>query len=127
MKKKVFEFVDVDKDTPIQELSFKDSLRVVIKKLTYNPEQELEAEDAADYEYLRLKANLLKFFRIALTPLREGKRRQVLTKVPSVYAPVIEEVINSPKLKTYYSITATYPKSDFRTKFDYIVEVKIRQ
>lgn len=127
MKKKVFEFVDVDANTPIQELSFIDSLRVLIKKITYNPEQELDAEDTADFEYLRLKANLLKFFRIALTPLRNGEKQEGTFKVPSVYTPVIEEVMNSPKLKTYYSITATYPKSDYTLKFDYIVEVKKRK
>lgn len=121
--KKIFEFIDVDKNTPIQELGFFDTVKILIKKMTENPED--EAEDIVDIEYLTLKANLIKFFKEAIKPIRRGEHKNVQLRVPSLYKSVIEEVINIPKFKRYWHIRVTAPKT-FLEKFDYTVYIEVR-
>ena len=59
--KKLFSFIEVTDDTPIQKLSFLEQLRVFVKRITNSDKEQLKAESAETVYILQLKANLLEF------------------------------------------------------------------
>ena len=125
--KKVFEYVVVDKDTQIHTLSILDQIRVLLKKLLYNPEHELDIEGAYTESYLTLKADLLEVFYKATEPIRMGQHKKVRLQISSEFKPVIKEVISSPKLKRSYHIKVSYPNTDYDVKFFYQVDMEVRE
>lgn len=59
--KKLFSFIAVDDNTPIQKLTFSEQLRVLIQRMTNESKEQLKADDAETVYQLQLKANLLEF------------------------------------------------------------------
>lgn len=126
-KKKVFEYVELDKNTRIQKLSILDQIRILIKRITYNPEHELDIDETLSETYMQLKADLFDLFYKASEPIRKGIHRTVRLKVSSEFKPVISEVINSPRLKKHYKIAVSYPDIDYNVKFFYQVDMEVRK
>ena len=55
-KRKLFSYIEVDDNTPIQKLGVMDQLRVLIRKMGQDDASELIAEDAVTQNVRRLKA-----------------------------------------------------------------------
>lgn len=124
--KKLFSFIEVDENTPIQKLSVMDQIRVVIKKMTHDDAAELMAADAVTQQQLRLKADLVGFLDQCLAPIREGKHRAVSISLSNEFDPVIDEVFNSRRIANYYDVTITRPDIDFDVKYNMRVDMVVK-
>lgn len=125
--KKLYTFIDVDDKTPVQKLSIADQLRVILKKLTEDPANELKTEDAVTQEYLTLKANLSDFIEKAVTPIKKGKRSSVVMEISNIFDPVLKEVLDSPRIRKYYTVRVARPKIDYDIPFDILVELTVKR
>lgn len=126
-KKKLFSFIDVDENTPIQKLSVMDQIRVIIKKMSHDDAEELRAEDAVTQNLLHLKADLLGFLDKSLEPLRQGKKRAVSLSIPNLYDPVLDEVLQSSKIANFYDVTITRPDIEYDIKYNIRVDLVIKE
>lgn len=122
-KKKLFSYVEVDDNTPIQKLSVKDQLRVLLQRLTQSDSDELKSEDAVTIEQLTLKANLLDFISRATEPIRQGKHRKVTMSISSNFNPVLQEVLESSSIVSYYNIEVNRP--DIMYDIPHMITVKL--
>lgn len=125
--KKLYTFIDVDDKTPVQKLSIADQLRVILKKLTEDPANELKTEDAVTQEYLTLKANLSDFIEKSVTPIKKGKRSSVVMEISNIFDPVLKEVLDSPRIRKYYDVRIARPKIDYDIPFDILVELTVKR
>jgi len=121
--KKLFSFVEVDDNTPIQKLSLSDQLRVLIKKLTDDEKEQLRADDAETVYQLQLKANLLEFFHKATEKVRQGEHKSVTMAVSSKFLPVLDEVLESSSIATYYKVSTFKPEIEY--DIDYFIRVTL--
>lgn len=121
--KKLFSFVEVDANTPIQKLSVLDQFRVLIKKMANDDAAELKADDAVTQNLLHLKADLIGFLDTAVEPIRQGKKFAVSVAVSSDFEPVLQEVLNSSKFKNYYEITVSKPDIEFDVTYQIRVDL----
>ena len=124
--KKLFSFIEVDENTPIQKLSVMDQLRVLIKKMTADDSAELMAEDAVTLNLLRLKADLTGLLDKALEPIRQGKRRAVSISLSNEFDPVLDEVINSPNISNYYYVDVTRPDIEYDIPYKIRLDLEVR-
>lgn len=124
--KKLFSFVEVDENTPIQKLSVMDQFRVLIKKMTADDAAELMAEDAVTLNLLRLKADLIGLLDEALEPIRQGKRRAVSISLSNEFDPVLDEVINSPNISNYYYVDVTRPDIEYDIPYKIRLDLEVR-
>lgn len=124
--KKLFSFIEVDENTPIQKLSVMDQLRVLIKKITSDDSAELMAEDAVTLNLLRLKADLTGLLDKALEPIRQGKRRAVSISLSNEFDPVLDEVINSPNISNYYYVDVTRPDIEYDIPYKIRLDLEVR-
>ena len=124
--KKLFSFIEVDENTPIQKLSVMDQLRVLIKKMTADDSAELMAEDAVTLNLLRLKADLTGLLDKALEPIRQGKRREVSISLSNEFDPVLDEVINSPNISNYYYVDVTRPDIEYDIPYKIRLDLEVR-
>lgn len=121
--KKLFSFVEVDANTPIQKLSVLDQFRVLIKKMANDDAAELKADDAVTQNLLHLKADLIGFLDMAVEPIRQGKKFAVSVAISSDFEPVLQEVLNSSKFKNYYEITVSKPDIEFDVTYQIRVDL----
>lgn len=126
MKQKVYEYVDLTDDTPIQQLSLLDQLRLAINKLTYDPGQELKRDDAVTKEVMTLKADLLKFLRKSTDPIRNGSRHSVDIVVSSKFKSVLKEVLNSPRYQKFYKIKVSMPEIEYDIPYDISIRLEVK-
>lgn len=124
--KKLFSFIEVDENTPIQKLSVMDQFRVLIKKMTADDAAELMAEDAVTLNLLRLKADLIGLLDEALEPIRQGKRRAVSISLSNEFDPVLDEVINSPNISNYYYVDITRPDIEYDIPYKIRLDLEVR-
>lgn len=124
--RKLFSFIEVDENTPIQKLTVMDQIRVVIKKMTHDDAAELMAADAVTQQQLRLKADLIGFLDTCLAPIREGKNRAVSISLSNEFDPVIDEVFNSRRIANYYDVKITRPDIDFDVKYFMRVDMEVK-
>lgn len=124
--KKLFSFIEVDENTPIQKLSVMDQFRVLIKKMTADDAAELMAEDAVTLNLLRLKADLTGLLDEALEPIRQGKRRAVSISLSNEFDPVLDEVINSPNISNYYYVDVTRPDIEYDIPYKIRLDLEVR-
>lgn len=122
-KKKLFTFIDADDSTPIQKLALKDLFILIIKKLTYNEESELLAEDVYTQHTVTLYTNLMTLIKKSTNLIREGKARVVTLNVSSKFKPVLNDVLESPKIANYYDVQVTDPDIDY--DIDYFIRVRL--
>lgn len=125
--KKLFTFIEVDDNTPIQKLSVIDQLRVLIKQLTYDPANELHNEDIVTKEYLTLKANLSEFIQQAVEPIKRGDKKEVIVNISSEFNPVFEEVIKSHSVADFFEVRIVRPKIEYDIPYDFLVRLRVKR
>lgn len=125
--KKLFTFVEVDANTPIQKLSVLDQFRVLIKKMANDDAVELKADDAVTQNLLHLKADLIGFLDKAVEPIRQGKRFAVSVSISSDFEPVMDEVLQSSRFKNYYNITVTKPDIEFDVTYQIRIDLVAKE
>ena len=125
--KKLYSYVDVDDNTPVQKLKLSDQFRLLLRKLTEDPANELKADDAVTAEYLRLRADLTEFIRKASEPLKLGKNTEVVVQISNAFKPVLKDVLSSPEIRNYYKIQVAAPKIDYDIDFEYLLSIKLRK
>lgn len=125
-KTKLFTYVEVDDYTPIQKLSVKDQLRVLIQRLTYDDASELKTEDAVTVNQLTLQANLMEFLHRATDPIRKGEKHKVTVMVSNMFDPVLETVLNSNTIKNYYDIEVQRPDIEYDVKYFITIKMEVK-
>ena len=125
--RKLYTFVEVDDSTPVQKLKIMDQLRVLLKSWTYDPANDLKAEDIVTHEYLTLKANLSEFLRKATAPIRRGKRKEVIVNISTHFNPVFDEVINSKEITDFFYVDIVKPKIEYDIPYDIMVRLRVKE
>lgn len=125
--KKLYSFIEVDDSTPIQKLKVCDQIRILLKKITYDPANELKSEDAVTMERMTLQANLSTFLRRATAPIRSGKRKEVIVNISNKFDPVWEDVINSPEIANFYTVSLVRPKIEYDIPYDFMVRLRVKE
>lgn len=125
--KKLYSFIEVDDSTPIQKLKVWDQIRILLKKITYDPANELKSEDAVTMERMTLQANLSTFLRRATAPIRSGKRKEVIVNISNKFDPVWEDVINSPEIANFYTVSLVRPKIEYDIPYDFMVRLRVKE
>lgn len=122
-KKKLISFVDADDNTPIQKLPVKDLLVLLLKKLTYNEESELKNDDAYTQHIATLYTDCNALIKKSCRLIREGKSKSVTLLVSNKFEPVLNDVLNSSKIKNYYNVEVKKPNIDY--DIDYYIRVRL--
>ncbi|MDR1523205.1 MAG: hypothetical protein LBS29_04575 [Endomicrobium sp.] len=122
-KQRLFTFVDVDDNTPIQKLTIKDQLYTLLKRATNDDSTELEAEDAATTYQLKLKANLIEFLNKSTEAVREGKHKSVTVSVASIFEPVLDEVLQTASILKFYEVSVN--KQEIGYDIPYFMEITL--
>jgi hypothetical protein len=120
---KIFSYVELDDSTPIQRLSIIDQIRVLLKHLARDDSAELDNANAVTVAEMQLRANLLSFLDKALDKIREGSHKSVTVDLSSKFEPVLESVLATPAIATFYSYKITRPDIDYG--IDYFVRVRL--
>lgn len=121
--KKLFSFIAVDDNTPIQKLTFSEQLRVLIQRMTNESKEQLKADDAETVYQLQLKANLLDFLQKATEKVRQGEHHSVTVSVSSKFLPVLQEVLESTSISTYYTYIVDKPEIDY--DIEYFIKITL--
>lgn len=125
-RQRLFTYVEVDDKTPIQKLSIKDQLRVLLKRLTYDEASELKSEDAVTINQMQLKADLLDFIQKATEPISKGEHKKVKLSVSNQFDPVLDEVLESKSIVSFYEVVVLRPDIEYDIPYfiHVILEVK---
>lgn len=124
---KLYSYIEVNDDTPIQKLSLMDQIRVLLHHLTYDDANELKADDAYTKEILTLKANLSDFLYRATAPIRSGQKKEVAVSVSNQFDKVLDDVLNSPAIRDFYTVQVCRPKFDYDIPFDLLLILKVKE
>ena len=122
-RQKLFSFVELTDDTPIQKLSILEQFRLLVRRLSNDDKEQLKADDAETVYGLQLKANLLEFLNKATEKIRRGDETSVTMQISSKFLPVLDDVLNSSTIATYYTSTVTKPDIEF--DIDYFLKLKL--
>ena len=106
--KKLFSFIAVDDDTPIQKLTFSEQLRVLIQRLTNESKE------------------LLEFLHKATEKVRQGEHHSVTVSVSSRFKPVLEDVLQSTSISTYYTYTVDEPEIDYDVEYYIQITLEVK-
>lgn len=123
---KLFTFVVVDDSTPIQKLSFLEQLRVLIQRLTNEDKEQLKADDAETVYQLQLKADLLEFLQKATEKVRKGEHKSVTVSVSSKFLPVLDDVLTSNSVATYYDCTVEKPDIEYDIEYNIRITLEVK-
>lgn len=123
---KLYKYVEVDDKTPVQKLGLGDQLRLLLRKITEDPANDLKSEDAVTAEYLKLKADCTDFIKKAAEPIKQGKCKVAVVQVSNEFKPVLDEVLTSPEIASYYHIEIAKPKIDYDIPFEYLVRIRAK-
>lgn len=126
-KRKLFSYIEVDDNTPIQKLGVMDQLRVLIRKMGQDDASELTAEDAVTQNLLQLKADLLQLLDDALEPIRMGKKYAVSLSISNEFDPVLDEVLKSSRIANYYDVTVTRPDIEYDITYNMRVDLVVKK
>lgn len=121
--KKLFSFIAVDDNTPIQKLTFSEQLRVLVQRMTNESKEHLKADDAETVYQLQLKANLLEFLHKATEKVRQGEHHSVTVAVSSKFLPVLDDVLRSSSISTFYTYTVEKPEIEY--DIEYFIEITL--
>lgn len=127
VEKQLYTFIEVDDKTPVQKLSIADQLRVILKKITEDPANELANEDAVTRERLTLKANLTEFLRKSVEPIKRGKRQEVIIEVSNMFDPVLKEVLQSKAIKDYYNVEIARPRVEYDIPLNILLRITVKR
>lgn len=120
---KLFSFIEVTDETPVQKLSILEQLRLLIRRLSNDDKEQLKADDAETLYSLQLKANLLEFLNKSTEKIRKGEERVVTVQIASKFLPVLDDVLESPTIAAYYTTTVSKPDIEF--DIDYFVKLRL--
>ena len=123
---KLYTYTKIDDRTPIQKLSLKDQLRVMLRQATKSERNELATEDAVTREYLIMRANLLDFINRSTKTIREGKHSSVTMSISNKFAPVLDEVLNSPSVTNFYTVEISSPNVEYDILYFYKVRLEVK-
>ena len=124
--RKLYTYTKIDDRTPIQKLSLPEQFRVLLRQLTHSEKNDLETEDAVTHEYLVMRANLFDFIDRATKSIREGKHTSVTMAISNRFEPVLNEVLDSPRVKNFYNVTVKKPNIDYEILFFYRVRLEVK-
>lgn len=125
-QEKLYEYVKVDDNTPVQKLSVGDQIRMLVNKLTYDPTVELKITNLETEAEMRRKANLLEFIEKSTDSIRSGEHHSVLLDVSSKFASVLDEVLLSPRIHNFYKVTVQKPHVDYDIPYRIKVMLEVR-
>lgn len=125
--KRLYTFIDADDSVPFSKLKIGEQLRILMRKLTYDPAVELAAEDAVTAEYLQLRADLLDFINKAVDPIRKGNHTNVTLAISGKFAVVLDDVIASKELRNYFHIKVSRPKTDYDAHADILLRLEVKE
>lgn len=123
---KLFSYVEVTDDTPVQKLGLLDQVRLLVRKLTASDAEQLRADDAETIYYLQLRANLQEFLYKATEAIRRGEHSSVTVEISSKFEPVLEEVLASSTIATYYSCTVRNPNIEYDIEYFIPVTLEVK-
>lgn len=126
-EKRLYSYVEVDDKTPVQKLGIADQLRIILKKITEDPANELANEDAVTRERLMLKANLTEFLRKSVEPIKKGKRKEVILEVSNMFDPVLKEVLESKAIRDYYNVDIARPRVEYDIPLNILLRITVKQ
>lgn len=124
--KKLFSFIAVDDNTPIQKLSISEQLRVLVQRLTNGDKEQLKAEDAETVYHLQLRADLLEFLHKATRRVREGECHSVTMSISSKFLPVLEEVLSSSSIATYYTCVVESQDMEYDVEYFFQLTLEVK-
>lgn len=123
---KLFSFLEVTDETPIQKLTVMEQFRLLVRKLTNSDKEQLRADDAETIYQLQLQADLLEFITKATNKVRQGKARSVTMRISSKFLPVLDEVLESPSIKPFYTYTVRKPQIDYDIDYYFRLTLEVR-
>lgn len=124
--KKLATFIDVDDSTPIQKLTILEQFRVLVHRLTREDREQLKADDAATVYELQLRANLLEFLHKATNNVRNGKHSSVTVSVSSKFLPVLDDVLESSSIASYYTVTVNKPDIEYDIEYFITITLEVK-
>ena len=110
--KKLFSFLEVTDDTPIQKLSIAEQFRLLVRKLSNSDAEQLKADSAETVYMLQLQADLREFLYKATAKVRNGDEKSVTMEISSKFLPVLNTVMNSPAINPFYTWSISKPEID---------------
>lgn len=124
--KKLFSFLEVTDDTPVQKLGVLDQFRLLVRKLSNSDAEQLKADSAETVYNLQLQANLQEFIHKAATKVRNGDEKSVTMQLSSKFLPVLDGVLNSPSIKPFYTWTIEKPEVDLDIDYFFTLTLEVR-
>ena len=91
--------------------------------MTNENKEQLKADDAETVYQLQLKANLLEFLHKATEKVRQGEHHSVTVSVSSKFLPVLEDVLESTSISTYYTYTVDKPEIEY--DIEYFIQITL--
>lgn len=123
----LYTYIDADDSVPITKLKLGEQIRMLMRRITYNPAVELGAEDVVTEEYLRLKADLMDFINRSVDSIRRGLHKNVTLSISSKFAVVFDDVVSSPELTNYFNVYVAKPKLDYDIPADILVRIEVKE
>lgn len=123
---RLYKYVEVDDKTPVQKLGLMDQIRLLLRKLTEDPANELRSDDAVTAEYLKLKADCTDFIKKAAEPIKLGKHKVVVVQLSNEFKPVLADVLRSNEIAQYYHVEVATPSIDYDIPFEYLVRIRAK-
>lgn len=121
--KKLFSFLEVTDETPIQKLSIMDQFRLLVRRLSNSDAEQLKADDAETVYELQLKADLQEFLYKATKKVRNGEEQSVTMNISSKFLPVLDSVLEGPTIKPFYTYEIHKPEVDL--DIDYFIRLTL--
>ena len=124
--RKLFSFLEVTDDTPIQKLSILEQFRLLVRRLSNSDAEQLKADSAETVYMLQLQANLREFLYKATAKIRNGDQQSVTMELSSKFLPVLDVVLNSPAIKPYYTWKISKPEVDLDIDYFFTLTLEVK-
>lgn len=122
---KVYEYVVLNDNVPVQKLSLLDLLRTIVKELTKDISKQLDNDNIVNVELMTLQANLYDFLYKATDCIRKGEHYAVSVEIPSIYSPVLQDVINEDIFTKHYRVSVLKPDIEYDLPFNYTIVFEV--
>ncbi len=124
--KKLFSFLEVTDETPIQKLSVAEQFRLLVRRLSNSDAEQLKADSAETVYMLQLQANLREFLYKATAKVRNGDEKSVTMELSSKFLPVLDVVLNSPSIKPFYTWKVDKPEVDLDIEYFFTLTLEVK-
>lgn len=122
-KKKLFSFLEVTDEVPIQKLSALEQFRLLVRRMTNSDAEQLRAADAETVYQLQLQADLMEFLHKATEKVRAGGEKSVTMQISSKFNPVLQDVLEGSTIKPFYTYKIESPEIDLDV--DYFIRLTL--